>query len=88
MVIKALLALTNNPQPTKEPLSHCGSYKSANLGVHAWSGAARSSWSCGRPDCSHHRSNLSQSGLSVVYTELLDFGGDEIHSATARASLR
>jgi len=80
-VIKTALALTNNPErPTRDyhivgELEHPGNLEAARLvGRHEihWVLASELISRVTVQTC-------RQSGLSVVYTELLDFGGDEIY---------
>ena len=80
-VIKTVLALTNNPNRREEPyhiVSRIG--KPENLGVARMVG--REELELVAVDDLIARitaQTCRQSGLSVVYTDLLDFGGDEIY---------
>jgi voltage-gated potassium channel Kch len=80
-VIKTILALTNNPNRRKEPY-----HIVAEISDHKNKGVAEMIAS-GEVTLVHTEDLVSrviaqscrQSGLSVVYTELLDFDGDEIY---------
>jgi len=80
-VIKTILALTNNPNRRKEPY-----HIVAEISDHKNKGVAEMIAS-GEVTLVHTEDLISrviaqscrQSGLSVVYTELLDFDGDEIY---------
>jgi ion channel POLLUX/CASTOR len=80
-VIKTILALTNNPDRRKEPYHIVSRIrKPENLGVARMVG--RSEVELVPVDDLIARitaQTCRQSGLSVVYTDLLDFGGDEIY---------
>ena len=80
-VIKTILALTNNPGRRKDPYHIVSRIREPeNLGV---------AWMVGRSEVELvpvddliariTAQTCRQSGLSVVYTDLLDFGGDEIY---------
>ena len=80
-VIKTILALTNNPNRRKEPYHIVSRMREPeNLGVAQMVGGAEVELvpvddliACITAQ------TCRQSGLSVVYTDLLDFGGDEIY---------
>ena len=80
-VIKTLLALTNNPNRRKDPYHIVSRIREPeNLGVARMVG--RSEAELVPVDDFIARitaQTCRQSGLSVVYTDLLDFGGDEIY---------
>jgi voltage-gated potassium channel Kch len=81
-VIKTALALTNSPQRHAEPYKMVTQLKEErNLGVVQMIG--RNDHLCailtGDIIARVTAQTSRQSGLSVVYTELLDFGGDEIY---------
>jgi voltage-gated potassium channel Kch len=80
-VIKTLLALTNNPDRRKDPYHIVSRIREPeNLGVARMVG--RSEVELVPVDDLIARitaQTCRQSGLSVVYTDLLDFGGDEIY---------
>ena len=80
-VIKTILALTNNPDRRKEPYHIVSRIrKPENLGVARMVG--RSEVELVPVDDLIARitaQTCRQSGLSIVYTDLLDFGGDEIY---------
>jgi voltage-gated potassium channel Kch len=82
-VIKTLLALTNNPNRRGEPYHIVSRIdKPENLGVARMVG--RGELRLVAVDDLIARitaQTCRQSGLSVVYTDLLDFGGDEIYFA-------
>lgn len=82
-VIKTLLALTNNPNRRPEPYHIVSRIKKPeNLGVARMVG--RGELRLVAVDDLIARITAQacrQSGLSVVYTDLLDFGGDEIYFA-------
>jgi voltage-gated potassium channel Kch len=82
-VIKTLLALTNNPNRRPEPYHIVSRIKKPeNLGVARMVG--RGELRLVAVDDLIARitaQTCRQSGLSVVYTDLLDFGGDEIYFA-------
>jgi voltage-gated potassium channel Kch len=80
-VIKTALALTNNPRRKPEPyhivgeLDHDSSLEAANL-----VGKDEAHWVVGNDVIGRMAvQSCRQSGLSVVYQELLDFDGDEIY---------
>lgn len=80
-VIKTALALTNNPRRKAEPyhivgeLDHESSLESARL-----IGKREAHWVVGNDVIGRMAvQTCRQSGLSVVYAELLDFEGDEIY---------
>lgn len=80
-VIKTALALTNNPNRRAEPyhivgeLDHASSLEAANL-----VGKNEAHWVVGNDVIGRMAvQSCRQSGLSVVYQELLDFDGDEIY---------
>jgi hypothetical protein len=80
-VIKTVLALTNNPNRREEPYHIVSRIKKPeNLGVAQMVG--REELRLVAVDDLIARitaQTCRQSGLSVVYTDLLDFGGDEIY---------
>lgn len=80
-VIKTLLALTNNPNRRKYPYHIVSRIRAPeNLGVARMVG--RSEAELVPVDDFIARitaQTCRQSGLSIVYTDLLDFGGDEIY---------
>lgn len=80
-VIKSILALTNNPHRRKEPyhiVAELGELR--NLEVARMVGKDEAQLIVTGDLISRIIVQTSrQSGLSVVYTELLDFGGDEIY---------
>src|SRR5215203_1005090 len=82
-VIKTLLALTNNPNRRKDPYHIVSRIREPeNLGVARMVG--RSEAELVPVDDFIARitaQTCRQSGLSIVYTDLLDFGGDEIYFA-------
>ncbi|MFZ2963301.1 MAG: hypothetical protein WA006_01290 [Rhodoglobus sp.] len=80
-VIKTALAITNNPRRKAEryhivgELDHDSSLESANL-----VGKSEAHWVVGNDVIGRMAvQSCRQSGLSVVYQELLDFDGDEIY---------
>jgi voltage-gated potassium channel Kch len=82
-VIKTALALTNNPQRKPEAHHIVGELSDPeNLEVARLVGKDEAHWVLG-PDLIGRITVQScrQSGLSVVYQELLDFDGDEIYFA-------
>jgi voltage-gated potassium channel Kch len=80
-VIKTVLALTNNPDRSGEPyhiVSRIGNPE--NLGVARMVGRAELSLVAVDDLIARITAQTCrQSGLSVVYTDLLNFGGDEIY---------
>lgn len=80
-VIKTLLALTNNPHRRPEPYHVVAEIRDpANLEVAKMVGRDEAVFvQIANLIPSIMAQTCRQSGLSVVYTELLDFGGDEIH---------
>jgi voltage-gated potassium channel Kch len=80
-VIKTILAITNNPRRRPEPyhivaeLHDSRNLEVARLVAHAETQLVASDDMVARIIVQTCR----QAGLSVVYTELLDFGGDEIY---------
>ncbi|HET7269494.1 MAG TPA: hypothetical protein VFI90_00270 [Rubrobacter sp.] len=85
-VIKTILALTNNPNRREEPYHIVTRIRDPeNLGVAMMVG--RDELTVVAVDDLIARitaQTCRQSGLSVVYTDLLDFGGDEIYFARER----
>lgn len=80
-VIKTILALTNNPQRRPEPY-HIVAELRDSRNLHAARMVGRAEAQVIASDEMVARivvQTCRQSGLSVVYTELLDFGGDEIY---------
>lgn len=80
-VIKTALALTNNPRRRPDPyhivgeLAHSGSLEAARL-----VGGSEAHWVLGDELIGRITvQSCRQSGLSVVFSELLDFDGDEIY---------
>jgi voltage-gated potassium channel Kch len=80
-VIKTILALTNNPNRRKEPYNIVAEINDTrNLEVAQMVGRDEVQLIATSDLISRIIVQTSrQSGLSVVYTELLDFGGDEIY---------
>ncbi len=80
-VIKTALALTNNPNRKSEPFHIVGELAdSANLEAAHLVGKGEAHWVLGGELIGRITvQSCRQSGLSVVYSELLDFGGDEIY---------
>ena len=80
-VIKTTLALTNNPRRSSKPFHIVGEIQSAsNLDAARLVGRGEAHFVLAGDVISRIMVQTSrQSGLSVVYTELLDFGGDEIY---------
>jgi len=79
--IKAILALTNSPNRRKEPY-HIVAEIRDNRNVEAARLVGKNEVELVQVDEFAARiiaQTCRQSGLSVVYTELLDFGGDEIY---------
>jgi len=81
VVIKTALALTNNPRRRPEDYYIVGEIQDpANLEAARLVGRHEASWVLAGDLISRVTVQTSrQSGLSVVYTELLDFDGDEIY---------
>ena len=87
-VIKTMLAITNDPRRRPEPYHIVAELRDpANLDVARLVGArrGRSSSSSATSSRGSSAQTCRQSGLSIVYTELLDFDGDEIYFATLPA---
>lgn len=84
IVIKMALALTNNPRRGSERLNIVGELQDArNLEAAELVGRDEVRWVLVRDLISRITvQTCRQSGLSGVYTELLDFGGDEIYFTT------
>lgn len=80
-VIKSILAITNNPNRRPEPYHIVAEiYEPRNLEVARMVGRDEAQLIVTGDLISRIIVQTSrQSGLSVVYTELLDFGGDEIY---------
>lgn len=80
-VIKTILALTNHPNRPESPYHIVAPIRDPkNLPVAQMVGKAEVELVLGEDLISRISVQTSrQSGLSVVYTELLDFGGDEIY---------
>ena len=79
-VIKMILAITNNPNRRKEPyniVAEIHDHKNVNV-VRMIGGDEVQIIESGDIISRITAQTCRQSGLSVVYTELLDFGGDEI----------
>lgn len=83
VVLKMALALTNNPRRGTDSLDIVGELQDAhNLEVAALVGREEVSWILTRDLISRITVQACrQSGLSGVYTELLDFEGDELYFA-------
>ncbi|UQN08716.1 potassium transporter TrkA [Deinococcus sp. QL22] len=82
-VIKAILAITNNPNRRAEPYHIVAEIRDSQ-NIEAARLVGREEASLVLVDDLISRimvQTCRQSGLSVVYTELLDFGGDEIYFA-------
>jgi len=81
IVIKMALALTNNPRRGKRKLDIVGELQEArNLEAATLVGRDEVSWILTRDLISRITvQTCRQSGLSGVYTDLLDFAGDEIY---------
>ena len=88
VVIKTALALTNNPRRRASDYHIVGEIQDpANLEAARLVGRHEANWVLAGDLISRVTVQTSrQSGLSVVYTELLDFDGDEIYF-TAQPSL-
>ena len=80
-IIKTILALTNNPNRRKDPYHIVAEIADAkNLDVAKMVGKDEAEMIVTGDLISRIIVQTSrQSGLSIVYTELLDFGGDEIY---------
>lgn len=83
IVIKMALALTNNPRRGTRKLNIVGEIQEArNLEAATLVGRNEVSWILARDLISRITvQTCRQSGLSGVYTDLLDFAGDEIYFA-------
>jgi voltage-gated potassium channel Kch len=81
LVIKTTLALTNNPKRDSTPMHIVGEIQDPrNLEAAALVGKDEAHWVLASDLISRITvQTCRQSGLSVVYTELLDFDGDEIY---------
>ena len=81
LVIKTTLALTNNPKRDPKPLHIVGELQDPrNLEAAHLVGKDEAHWVLASDLISRITvQTCRQSGLSVVYTELLDFDGDEIY---------
>jgi ion channel POLLUX/CASTOR len=82
-VIKTTLALTNNPTRTDTPFHIVGEIQDPqNIEAATLVGRHEAHWVLASDLISRITvQTCRQSGLSVVYTELLDFDGDEIYFA-------
>ncbi|NLP04824.1 potassium transporter TrkA [Candidatus Fermentibacteria bacterium] len=82
-VIKTVLALVNNPNRRREPYHIVGVIDDPdNLEVAEMVGRSEAQLVlAGDMIARISAQTCRQSGLSIVYTELLDFGGDEIYFA-------
>lgn len=80
-VIKSILAITNNPKRRAEPYHIVAEIRNShNLEVARLVGGKEAQLVLADDLIARITVQASlQSGLSVVYTELLDFGGDEIY---------
>jgi voltage-gated potassium channel Kch len=80
-VMKSALALTNNPRRRPEPYHIVGELEHpSNLEVATLVGGAEAHWVLGDELIGRITvQSCRQSGLSVVYSELLDFDGDELY---------
>ena len=87
VVIKTTLALTNNPARSSGKYHIVGEIRDpANLEAAHLVGRGEAEWVLTEDVISRITVQTSrQSGLSVVYTELLDFDGDEIYFASEPA---
>lgn len=85
--IKTILAITNNPNRREEPYHIIGEIKDAkNLEAANLVGKNQAQIILADDLISRITAQTCrQSGLSVIYTELLDFGGDEIYLAQSDA---
>lgn len=83
VVIKMALALTNNPRRGPKPLDIVGELQEIrNLEAATLVGRNEVSWILARDLISRITvQTCRQSGLSGVYTDLLDFAGDELYFA-------
>lgn len=81
VVIKTTLAVTNNPRRGSEPFHIVGEIQDAqNMEAARLVGRGEADWVLARDFISRITVQACrQSGLSGVYTELLDFDGDEIY---------
>ena len=81
VVIKTALALTNNPNRRTDPYHIVGELRDPeNLEAARLVGRDEAHWVLAGDLISRITvQTCRQSGLSVVYSELLDFGGDEIY---------
>jgi voltage-gated potassium channel Kch len=81
VVIKTALAITNNPRRKKESYHIVGElHDPSNAEAAQLVGRDEAHWVMGNELISRITvQSCRQSGLSVVYTELLDFDGDEIY---------
>jgi voltage-gated potassium channel Kch len=81
VVIKTALALTNNPQRKQDEYHIVGEIEDpSNLEAAQLVGRNEAHWVLAHETISRITvQSCRQSGLSVVYTELLDFDGDEIY---------
>jgi voltage-gated potassium channel Kch len=88
-VIKTILAITNNPNRRPEPYHIVAEVRHpANLAVASMVGRDETQLILtGDLIARIIAQTCRQSGLSVVYTELLDFAGDEIYMATPPEAL-
>lgn len=86
-VVKTVLAITNNPRRRQEPYHIVAEIRDrANLDVARMVGRDEAELVLvGDLIARIVAQTCRQSGLSVVYTELLDFSGDEIYLADASA---
>jgi voltage-gated potassium channel Kch len=86
-VIKALLAITNSPTRRTEPYHIVAEIRDPkNLAVARMAGHDEAEFVLGQDLIARLMAQTCrQSGLSVVYTELLDYGGDEIYIAAEPA---
>ena len=80
-VIKSILAITNNPNRRKEPYNIVAEIRDRhNLEVAKLVGKQEAELVLADDLIAHITVQAGlQAGLSMVYTELLDFGGDEIY---------
>ena len=80
-VIKVVLAITNHPERRKEPYHIVAALRDTkNAEIAAVVGKDEVEWiQVGNLIARIIAQTCRQSGLSVIYTELLDFGGDEIY---------
>lgn len=84
-VIKIILAITNHPQRRKEPYHIIAGVRSPrNYEITRIVGKGEVEWvRSGEMTARIIAQTCRQSGLSMVYTGLLDFGSDEIYFHTA-----